>query len=202
MKRTPVLVAGLGALVLLAGCGGGAPERVYTPAAAAPSQEKTAARSTPTETPGDGTISVGRQLRIQVDWPERRDPLLRLFVDYYVESWKAVVLGDGDFGDNLELSAMPEADRWVRLFTDKGWSMKGVTRLYDIRVKATYGKGAQVNTCVDETGLSLLSAEGQVVKKPSTWPRKPFLQAVIAHRDDQGTWRIRTFLNDKEGCPR
>ncbi|MBN6056445.1 hypothetical protein JYK22_31240, partial [Nonomuraea sp. RK-328] len=213
------------AAVVLAGCGEAA--RPYTPGTGT-SPIRATGESTPSTSNGSGTPSVpstegtgrpsagspaiphgaqtvriGDAMRVRIEWPADADPLVRLVADYYVASRRAVVTGDDGYLDNLEYDAVDIAGRWVDEFADQERSLRGVARLYNLRVVSVMGKGAQVNACVDETGLRLVSTRtGKAVSRQPAWTRAPYMQGVAAHRYDDGVWRIRTFVTGEEGCGR
>lgn len=193
-------------LVLLLAAGCGAPERPYQPQEAAPAPaESTSARgSEPARTPGVETVTIGGgKLRVDIDWPADRDPLLKLMADYYLASRKALVSGSDRYLKDLdlELTGVQEAYDWVHKYTEQEKTMKGATRLHSLRIAAQVDKGAQVNACVDETGARVLSTRtGQAVAPQPSWVRAPYLQVLLAHRGDDGVWRIRGFRYDLKGC--
>ncbi|MEV4175202.1 hypothetical protein [Nonomuraea sp. NPDC049709] len=201
--------------LLMTGCA--PPERPYRPqegatTAPSPSGTTSASRSEtgsetgnePARTPGPETISIGGgKLRVDIDWPAGRDPLIDLMADYYVASRKALVSGSDRYlkGLDLELTGVREAYDWVHGYTEKEKTVKGATRLYDLRVAAVMDKGAQVNACVDETGARVVSTRtGKAVAPQPLWVRAPYLQVLLAHRGDDGVWRIRGFRYDLKGC--
>lgn len=152
---------------------------------------------------GTQTVRIGDALRVRIEWPPDADPLVRLVADYYVDTRRAVVTGDDGYLDNLEYDAVGVAGRWVDAFADRERSLRGVARVYNLRVQSVMGKGAQVNACFDETGVRLVSTRtGKAVAEQPAWTRAPYVQGVAAHRYDDGTWRIRTFVAGEKGCDR
>ncbi|MEV0148099.1 MULTISPECIES: hypothetical protein [unclassified Nonomuraea] len=210
--------------VAAAGCGGqGA--RPYTPggapapATSAPPTGTTSPDATTPSVPdgsterpatarsaipkGTQTVRIGDAMRVRIEWPPDADPLVRLVADYYVDTRRAVVTGDDGYLDNLEYDAVGVARRWVDAFADRERSLRGVARVYNLRVQSVMGKGAQVNACFDETGVRLVPTRtGKAVAEQPGWTRAPYVQGVAAHRYDDGTWRIRTFVAGEEGCNR
>ncbi|WP_433512510.1 hypothetical protein ACQP2T_53745 [Nonomuraea sp. CA-143628] len=195
MRRMAVMLA----LLLSAGCG--PPDRPYAPGdVATPVTGETTAAPAPTSTQGK-TVDVGDELKVKVEKGSSASVLQRLFADYYVERWKAVVTGGTGYLRHVEPSVIPQAGEWVRGFADRQESARGVARLSRLRITSVMGKGAQVDTCVDERGVRLVSTPtGKAVAPQPDWVRAPYLQTVLAHRGDDGVWRIREFRQDKEGC--
>jgi hypothetical protein len=210
-------VVALVLLLIVAGCG--QPERPYTPKEASSAVDSGAASAEPSSpdntgsapkesgtaltvpSPGVETVAIGDRVRVRIEWPADADPLLRVVTDFYVNSRRAVVTGDERYLDNLEFQAANDAYDWVQRFVDRGESLRGVARLYNMRVQAVVGKGAQVNTCVDESRLRLISARtGKAVSPQPGWTRRPYMESVAARRGDDGVWRIRTFVGGTEGC--
>lgn len=203
MRRVIVLL-----VIVLAGCGQA--ERAYTPgggAARPPTAGATEPEPTASESRPSGPESVtigGGKLRVDIDWPSKRDPLLEVITDYYLASRKALVSGSDRYLSDLdiELSAAPEVYDWVHRYTEQEKTVKGTARLYNLRVAAVVGKGAQINACVDESETRLISTRtGKAVVPQPDWVRTPYLQAALAHRGDDGVWRIRGLRYDMEGCP-
>ncbi|MFI7127441.1 hypothetical protein ACIBQ1_17220 [Nonomuraea sp. NPDC050153] len=203
MRRVVLLL-----VIVLAGCGQA--ERPYSPAAEpAPvkSSAKTSARATtqPEEAlpTGPQSIAIGDGLRVRVEWPADPDPLLKVIVDQYVGTRQAVVDGTRGYRRNLEIKAEEQATEWVNQFIDEERSMRGTGRLYDLRISARMGKGAQVNACVDESGVRMISSRtGKAVAPQPDWLRTPYSQSVVAHRGDDGVWRIRSYIPSTERCSR
>ncbi|MFI7417505.1 hypothetical protein [Nonomuraea sp. NPDC049684] len=211
MRRMTVI-----ALVLLAaGCGQA--ERPYTPqpgpsgtSAATATATATAPATTTArpsaDAPGVETVEVGGgKLRVDIDWPARRDPLMRVITDWYLASRKVMVSGSDRYLKDLdlELQAVRQAYDGVRRYTEEDRRVQGVARLYGLRVTKVLDKGAQIDTCVDESKARVISASsGEAVSPQPSIMRAPYLQRALAHRGDDGVWRIREFLYDKEGCAR
>lgn len=194
MRRVTILLA----LVAVAGCGQA--ERPYTPrqAPVEATGEATAAPS-PSEPPA--TVGVGDDLEVRVEWPDRVNQLVRLFPQFYADSWAAVVSGGDRYLRHVEPTLIADSAEWVAGFTGKGQSVTGVARLYDLRVTAVVGKGAQVDVCVDETRMTIVSARtGKAITPQPDSSKAPYMQTMLAHRGDDGVWRIRQFSNSKEGC--
>lgn len=187
------LIAPATAILLTAGCAAAGADRPFVPREAAASAPAPAV-----QTPGVETVQVGKLLTVLIERPVGGDPaLLDAFTGYYVASWRAVVSKDTGYLDLVEEPAGREAYTWVRGFA--GRSVQGSARVYAMRVTAVVGEGAQVNACVDETGLRLTGAP--VAKRPA-WTRTPYLQAVVLHRGDDGVWRVKGFRHSWKGCAR
>ncbi|MEV5325772.1 hypothetical protein ACFMQL_18980 [Nonomuraea fastidiosa] len=145
---------------------------------------------------------MGDGLRIRVDWPRKPDPLHKVMVDYYVGVRRAIAEGKSGYGENMEFEAQASTSQWIRGFTDQGETIRGTARLYDVEVAAVFdGKGAQVNACVDESDVTVVSAStGKPIARQPDWMRKPYFQTVLAHRADDGVWRIRTSQTEQGRC--
>jgi len=199
MTRMTALTALL-AVLLVAGCGQA--ERPYRPVEA-PAPATTSAAATSSAARPPSTVDVGEDLRVQVAWPARDDQLIRLFPEFYTDSWQAVVSGGDRYLRHVEPPLMAETAAWVRAFTGEERSATGVARLFRLRVHAAMGKGAQLAVCVDETRLRIVSARtGKAITPQPASSRAPYLQTVLAHRGDDGVWRIRRLSHSKEGCSR
>jgi hypothetical protein len=198
------MVPGLLALVVVAGCGqAGQP---YRPREAPEPVKSSASRAEPAEEEappsGTRTVDIGEGLRVRVDWPADPDPLLKVMVDQYVGTRRAVVEGKRGYKDNLEFDAQIQATEWVREFVDRERTLRGTGRIYNLRVSARVGKGAQIDACVDESKVRLISSRtGEAVSPRPDW-RRPYAESVAAHRGDDGVWRIRSYLTPREGCTR
>ncbi|MFC4115538.1 hypothetical protein [Nonomuraea zeae] len=204
----------LGLLLVVAGCGQA--ERPYEPKGAstpvrssaddpASSPSKSADQAEPVEDEdlpsGPQTIRVGENLRLRIEWPANPDPLLKVMVDQYVGTRKAIAEGATVYNRNMEIEAENQSNGWIRGFVEQGQSWRGVGRLYNLRVFARRSKGAQINACIDETGIRVISTStGKAVARQPTWLRTPYSKAVVAHRGEDGVWRIRTYLESSERC--
>lgn len=181
------LIAPVAAVLLGAGCA--AADRPFVPREA-PAKAPQAIAATPQVE----TVRIGSALTVTIDRPVGVDPvLLKAFTDYYLASWRAVVGADTGYLELVEEPAGREAYDWVQSFD--GQRVKGTAKLYAMNVTAVVGDGAQVNACVDETGLRLTGS------RPA-WTRKPYLQAVVLHRGDDGVWRVKGFRHSWKGCAR
>ncbi|WP_327087471.1 hypothetical protein OIE66_34865 [Nonomuraea sp. NBC_01738] len=195
MRRALVLLP----VVLVTACAAGT-NRAYTPRDAPPATGSASAAAA-VKAPETETIEVGSKLTVRVEWPAAPDPMLRTFTDYYVRSWKAVVAADDAYLETVEGPAAREAYAWVRGF--RGRTVTGVATIYALNVSAVMGEGAQLNACVDETGLRLISRRtGEPEARQPTWTRAAYLQAVVTHRGDDGLWRVKDFRHSDEGCDR
>jgi len=222
MRRTAIVLA----LTLAAGCAAADPP--YRPQETAPpaperstaatepesdpppseqaesaEPEEAGSTATPESVPtGTQTINVGDGLRIRVDWPRKPDPLHKVMVDYYVGVRRAIAEGRSSYGENMEFEAQASTSQWIRGFTDQGETIRGTARLYDVEVAAVFdGKGAQVNACVDESDVTVVSAgTGKPVARQPDWTRKPYSQTVLAHRAGDGVWRIRAAQTGEGRC--
>ncbi|MBF8186699.1 hypothetical protein ITP53_13300 [Nonomuraea sp. K274] len=212
MRRMAILLA----LLAVAGCG--QPERPYapkeapapatssaaakteSPAPAEPAEDETAEDELPS---GPQTVQVAENLRARIEWPTDPDPLLKVMVDQYVGTRKAVAEAASGYGHNMEIQAEAQATGWIREFAERDQSMRGIGRVYNLRVASARPKGAQINACIDETGIRLISAStGKAVARQPGWTRAPYPESVIVHRGDDGVWRIRTYLDTAERCTR
>lgn len=203
------LIAPVATLVLVAGCAATGADRPFTPrqgSSAGPSAA-TAAPSPVVE-----TIRVGSRLNVLVERPVGQDAeLLKVFTDLYTKSWKAVVTKGDDDGylAGVEDPAGRQAYTWVRGFVSQGRTVRGSARVYAMTVSAVVGDGAQVDACVDESGLVLVSTRtGKAVPSQPMWTREPYLQAMVVRRGDDGVWRVKglrhaTLTDERaKGCAR
>ncbi|MEV0617164.1 hypothetical protein AB0I81_27850 [Nonomuraea sp. NPDC050404] len=201
MRRAATMLS----LLLVVGCGAAA-ERPYQPEEAPPAADTTRAFPTDAaEQPSEGpeTVRIADGLRARIEWPATPDPLLKVMVDQYVGTRKAVAEGRRVYKEGLELDAAVQASDWVASFADERLTMRGVGRLYNLRVSARVGKGAQLNACVDESGIRMVSSRtGKAVSPQPAWLRTPYGQSVAARRGDDGVWRIRTYVDSRERCTR
>ncbi|MFG1941949.1 hypothetical protein [Nonomuraea sp. NPDC048826] len=191
------------ALLLLAGCGQAA-ERPYQPREqAAPATGAAKASPTATREASDRPASaeVG-DLRVRFDWPRQDTALLRLFPDYYLAKYRAVFSGDDGYLRHADSMFRESAIRWVRRFTDEGYAVAGRSRLYRMKVNAVVGRGAEIDVCVDETEMRVVAGSGEPATPQPTSIRTPYLQRVLAHKGDDGRWRIKQIAYGTEGCGR
>ncbi|WP_433252076.1 hypothetical protein ACQPYK_07135 [Streptosporangium sp. CA-135522] len=191
------------ALTLLVPVGCSAPvARPFTPVdlpagdPSASGQDVTA--STGPEGPRTETVEVAPGVQVVVEWPAVTDRdtigMIDAFRDYRAGSFRAVVTGGRDtaYLETVQDGASRDAYSWVQEFLDQRRSVRGTSRLYALNVVSVTGRGAELNGCVDETGMRLLDAEtGKALRRQPDWTREPFLQAVGLRRGDDGVWRIK-----------
>ncbi|MER5326484.1 hypothetical protein [Streptosporangium roseum] len=188
-------------LLVPVGCSAPAP-RPFVPSdlpAGDPSASRRAAIA-PAEPEGPRveTVEVAPGVRVVVEWPAVADQdttgMINALRDYRAGSFKAVVTGGQDtaYLETVQDVASSDAYRWVREFLEQRRSVRGTSRLYALNVVSVTGRGAQLNGCIDETGMRLLDSEtGKAVRRQPGWTRKPFLQVAGLRQGDDGAWRIK-----------
>ncbi|GAA2642892.1 hypothetical protein GCM10010412_003140 [Nonomuraea recticatena] len=199
MIRMRGLIAPVVAALLGAGCTSAGADRPFTPGRA---------KAVPTAVAGPAateSIVVGPKTKVLVERPVVTDPrhaeLLKAFTDIYAGMWRAVVTGDESYLSRVDDPGGREATDWVLSFEDR--SVRGTARVFAMNVTAIMDGGAEVNACVDETRMRLLSGRGGVaVPDQPAWTRAAYLQAMVLSRGDDGVWRVRDFRHGKEGCSR
>ncbi|MCG5218304.1 hypothetical protein [Streptosporangium sp. KLBMP 9127] len=198
------LIALAVAAVLATGCAASGGERPFVPADGPPGSKAPAAAITAPATPKDETLSVGRAMKVVFERPagldEEQTKMVDAYRDFYVGSWKAVATRGRDEGylSGVEPDYTLEMRKWAREFVRDRRSVRGTARLYSADVIAVTGTGAQVDVCVDESGLRMTDATtGQEVPDQPAWtrpPRSTYLQSAALHRGDDGAWRIRKLM--------
>jgi hypothetical protein len=219
MRRAAIVLGLLPALMAAAACGAEQPPEpsaaaarsapksppeqsppAESPSPESPSEESTSEEELPS---GTRTVRVADGLRARIDWPADPDPLLKLMVDQYVGTRRAIAERERGYGHNMEMDAEIQATEWIREFVDKGQTMRGLGRVYNLKVASVVGRGAQINACIDETGIRLVSeSTGKAVPRPPAWLSAPYGESVVAHRGDDGVWRIRSYAEPNERCTR
>ncbi|MEV7967302.1 hypothetical protein AB0O34_15150 [Sphaerisporangium sp. NPDC088356] len=210
--------AALAAVALLGtGCSAAGAERPFTPADGAPSAVATAADpsgdATPgplgapqvMSTPGVENIEVAPGMTVSIEWPSGLDgaqqAMVKAFTDGYVGSWKAVVSQGKDtaYLSGVEDQAGRDAYTWVRGFVERRESATGSAKVYAVRVAAASGRGAEVDACVDESGVRVTEAgSGRPITGQPAWTRQPtavYLQVAAVRKGDDGAWRVKTYLH-------
>lgn len=185
-------VAVIGLVTTLTACGAPA-DRGFTPQGAAPSKAAVAAAPATAE-----TVAIGDGLSVSIEWPDRRDEMITAFTDSYVNQWKAVASGGADetYLSNVEDAASRVAYAWVSGFTRTKTSAKGTAKLYSIRVAAVDGRGAEIDACVDTSGMQVVDAADAPLARQPNWTKPPksiYLQVAAVRRGDDGTWRVKFF---------
>ncbi|WP_326635940.1 hypothetical protein OG884_22790 [Streptosporangium sp. NBC_01755] len=153
----------------------------------------------PTQTaPRAETVQVAPGVRVVVEWPATADRdaigMINTFRDYRAGSFRAVVTGGQDtaYHATVQEGASTDAYLWVKEFLNQRRSVRGTSRLYALNIVSVTGRGAELNACVDETGMRLLDTEtGKAVRRQPDWTRHPFLQIAGLRRGDDGIWRIK-----------
>ncbi|WP_214408768.1 hypothetical protein [Sphaerisporangium fuscum] len=210
----------LAAVALLGtGCSGAGADRPFTPGGDLPSG------GTGTVSAGDGsaegtptplgaralsaesvqTVPVAPGMNVSVEWPSGLDAtqqaLAKVFVDGYVSSWKAVTSQGQDtaYLAGVEDQASRDAYGWVRGFVDRRESVTGLAKLYGVRIASVSGRGAEVDACVDESGVRVTEADtGRPMESQPAWTRRPaavYLQIAAVRKGDDGVYRIKAYLH-------
>jgi hypothetical protein len=172
----------------------GTPLASGAPAAGAP------AATTALSEPYAETIDVAPGLQVRIEWPVAlqadKAAMVKAYGDTYVGQWRAVgSLGkDHSFLAGTEEPATGQAATWVDGFVSNDYSARGLARLHSLRVASVSGRGAEIDACVDESGVRLTDRAGIPVTKQPTWtkpPRSTWFQAVGVHKGGDGTWRVK-----------
>lgn len=149
------------------------------------------------------TVRIGAELQVRVERPTTSNPgqigMFTAIEEFYTGSWRAVVTRGRDLSylADLEVDVGRKSYEWVREFLDEKASVRGTARLYGLTVSAVSGAGAQVDVCVDESGLRLVdAATGRPVTRQPAWTRPPqsaYQYIAAVRKEDDGTWRIRAL---------
>ncbi|GII61300.1 hypothetical protein Skr01_13850 [Sphaerisporangium krabiense] len=212
--RMPAALAA--AALLVTGCAAQA-ERPFTPAgdaASSPGAVSSPAGTSPAgASPGAArplstgsveSVEAAPGLTVSIEWPAGLDAgqrgVAKAFTDAYVGTWKAVAGGeDTAYLGSVEEQAARDAYTWVRGFRERRESATGTAKVYALRVPAVVGRGAEVDACVDESGIQVTDAgSGRPVTSQPSWTRPPaavYLQAAGVRRGDDGAWRVRTYMH-------
>ncbi|MCT9928766.1 hypothetical protein N5079_00885 [Planotetraspora sp. A-T 1434] len=186
--------------LLVSACSGAGHERGFTPAGAI--AEQPSAGSQAVAAPGAETITVAPGLQVQIEWPSGLDAahtaMVKAFGDNYAAQWRAVgSLGkDKSYLDGVEDTASQDAYTWVRGFVAGKFSARGLAKLYSLRVASVTGRGAEVDACVDESGVRVTDTTGTPVADQPAWtkpPKSTYFQVAAVRRGDDGTWRIKLY---------
>lgn len=201
-------------VLLSAACAPSEAER-FTPADLPPDSSSSSSEPKAPTAPKVETVQVSPDVQVVVEWPAAPDrdatEMIDSFRDYRAGSFRAVVTEGRDIAylDTVQETAGSDAYAWVKAFLDQRRSVRGVSRLYALNVVSITGRGAELNACVDETGMRLLDAEtGKAVRRQPDWARRPFLQVAGLRRGDDGIWRIKLLRHAKpfseasKGCLR
>ncbi|MBP2704721.1 hypothetical protein JOL79_12940 [Microbispora sp. RL4-1S] len=197
-----ITMVAVAACTALAAACSTAPEREFTPAGAAAGDRAggAAGEAAAAPVPTVATTTVAPGLRVQVEWPAVPEPgqaaIIKAFGDVYTRQWRAVgTLGaDTSYLDGVEEPASRDAYTWVNGFVGEGLSARGVARLYALRVASVSGPGAEVDGCVDESGVRVTDEKGTPVARQPDWtkpPKSTYFQAAGVRRGDDGTWRVK-----------
>jgi hypothetical protein len=213
MRMRVALVA---VALLSTGCSASGGERPFAPgdgtaptaAAAEPSTTGTLGPlSAPRalSTPSVETVDVAPGMTVSIEWPAGLDgpqqSMVEAFTDGYVGSWKGVLSQgrDAAYLNGVEDQASRDAYTWVRGFVDRQESATGSAKVYALRVASVTGRGAEVDACVDESGVRVTeAASGRAIDTQPAWTQQPtavYLQVAAVRKDDDGTWRVKAYLH-------
>ncbi|MFB9251538.1 hypothetical protein ACFFWE_25130 [Sphaerisporangium melleum] len=151
------------------------------------------------------TVDAGQGMNVSIEWPAGLDieqqAMVKAFTDGYVASWRAVVTqGEDDaYLGSVQDQAGRDAYTWVRGFVDRREAATGTAKLYAIRVPSVSGRGAEVDACVDQSGVRVTDAgTGRPVARQPAWTRPPaavYLQVAAVRKGDDGAWRVKTYMH-------
>ncbi|GAA3831214.1 hypothetical protein GCM10022226_60270 [Sphaerisporangium flaviroseum] len=213
MSRPVVSVIGmrmravLAAVALLGtGCSAAGAERPFNPAdGVASTAAGSSARPQALSTPGVQNVEVAPGMTVSIESPAGLDSaqqaMVKAFTDGYVESWKAVVTQGKDtaYLAGVEDQAGREAYTWVSGFVNRQESATGLAKVYAVRVASVTGDGAEVNACVDESGVRVTEVDdGRPIASQPPWTRQPasvYMQVAAVRKGDDGVWRVKAYMH-------
>ena len=142
-------------------------------------------------------------MQVVVEWPAGLSPehraMIKAYRDYYTKVWGAIATGgkDDSYLETLEEPASRSGYEWVRAFAASAGAARGVVRVYDLRVSSVTGRGAQVDACVDRSGVQVTDARtGRPDAEQPDWTKPPkavHFQAAGVRRGDDGVWRVKAL---------
>jgi len=142
-------------------------------------------------------------MQVIVEWPGGLSPehraMIKAYRDYYTKVWGAIATGgkDDSYLTTLEEPASRSGYEWVKAYADTGGAAKGVVRVYALRVSSVTGRGAQVDACIDRSGVQVTNAAtGRPDAEQPEWTRPPrsvHFQAAGVRRGDDGVWRVKVL---------
>ncbi|WP_248961862.1 hypothetical protein [Sphaerisporangium perillae] len=226
MRAALAAVAVGGTCLLGSGCADAGAERPFTPAGDTTATDPAGTATTgpsvatttgPGATPGSAnapgalstpwvqTVELTPGMTVSIEWPAGLDAaqqaMVKAFTDGYVGSWKAVVTQGEDeaYLSGVEDQASRDAYTWVRGFVDRRESAGGTAKVYAIQVPSVSGRGAEVDACVDESGVRVTDADSaRPIATQPAWTRQPasvYLQVAAVRKGDDGMWRVRTYMH-------
>lgn|GEM_PF-1515748 len=203
--RWPALAAA--AALLAAGCAAGEEETFVpgdgsAPRASAPAAAEASAPAS-AEAPAGPRVERVRSapgMEVVVEWPgglsAEHAAMVRAYRDYVTKIWGAIATSgkDRSYLQTLEEPARYHGYRWVRAYADDALAAKGTVRLYGLRVATVQGTGAEVDACVDRSGVRVTdAATGRALADQPDWtkPGKAVhFQAAGVRRGADGVWRV------------
>ncbi|MGV9915612.1 hypothetical protein ACWDUK_00015 [Streptomyces cellulosae] len=199
----------LSAGVVVAGCGGGsgpgkAPDAAGKPGS--PSPSPAAPSPSGVERP---EITLPSSFRITFrDWTSE-DPAEQAVLNDGREElrsgYEAITLGDPD-SENLAFytteEGMPQAQEWIRSYTDKNVTVVGDLPVHDPEVRlGANGRNAVLNYCTDESEAATRHLKtGEVQGNPPGMHPEVFY-AVSMTKNEQGVWQTLSVNSVRGGCP-
>ncbi|MDH2423957.1 hypothetical protein [Sphaerisporangium sp. TRM90804] len=209
-RRVPAVLAA-GAVLLAAACAPAGAERPFTPRGDAPTAGGPGASPGASGAPGALSVPQVREveaapgLTVSVEWPAGLDAagqaMVQTFADGYVGSWRAVATQgeDTSYLTGIQDEAGRDAYTWVRGFVNRRQSATGTAKVYAVRVASVTGPGAEVDACVDESGIRVTEARtGRPISSQPAWTKPPksvYLQVAALRRGDDGSWRVKAYMH-------
>ncbi|GAA4074806.1 hypothetical protein AB0C89_04335 [Streptomyces sp. NPDC048491] len=89
------------------------------------------------------------------------------------------------------------ANKWVKEFSDAGWTVTGSTRYYNRTVTVHSAKSAALTYCGDESkAFSKVIKTGEVKKTPAT-KNSYVAYGVQVTKNDKGVWEVTTIKSTR-----
>ena len=139
-------------------------------------------------------------MEVVVEWPgglsAEHAAMVRAYRDYVTKIWGAIATSgkDRSYLETLEEPARFHGYAWVRAYAEGAMAAKGTVRLYGLRVASVQGTGAEVDACIDRSGVRVTdAATGRALADQPDWTRPGqavHFQAAGVRRGEDGVWRV------------
>jgi len=193
------------AALLAAGCAAGEEETFVPGDGPAPGTAATGAAAPQASAPAGSGPRVERVrsapgMEVVVEWPgglsAEHAAMVRAYRDYVTKIWGAIATSgkDRSYLETLEEPARFHGYEWVRAYAEGAMAAKGTVRLYGLRVTSVQGTGAEVDACIDRSGVRVTdAATGRALADQPDWTRPGqavHFQAAGVRRGEDGVWRV------------
>ncbi|MFJ2263240.1 hypothetical protein ACIOKD_33880 [Streptomyces sp. NPDC087844] len=202
MNRRPTLLAAItltsAAALTLSACGGDSPDGEVAGAGTATATEKSASASASEEAAaGRPKIELPSDVKLSFTPDASEDPVENAILKdnaELVRALSAAIVAQDPRLPALEFYTEGEgavaAQKWVKAFTDVGWTVTGDTRYFDRQVTVGAKNTASLTYCADESKAFSKVIKTGKIKGTEVTKNSYVAYGVQVEKSDEGVWEL------------